>query len=107
YALIGSASSSEQSGGGSDPGGVVPVLASGAPVTSAHSVDSSSQIAWGNGPISAEANYGKTISLSCGSCHDPHGNGNYRILRPIPLESGAETAVTIADASTKVYTTTN
>ncbi len=107
YALIDSAASSGQSSGGSDPGGVVPVLASGAPVTSAHSVDASSQIAWGNGPISAEANYGKAISMSCGSCHDPHGNGNYRILRPMPLESGAESGVTIPDAVTKVYTTTN
>jgi predicted CXXCH cytochrome family protein len=87
--------------------GEVPVRTTGVPVTSAHSVDSSSQVAWGNGPIGAEANYGKTISLRCGSCHDPHGNGNYRILRPIPLESGATSGVTIPDAPTKVYTTTN
>lgn len=107
YALIDSASPSGQSGAGSDPEGVVPVLGAGASVTSAHTVDSSSQIAWGNGPISSEANYGTNISLSCGSCHDPHGNGNYRILRPIPLESGAESGVTIPDASTKLYTTTN
>jgi predicted CXXCH cytochrome family protein len=107
YALIDSASPSGQQSGGSNPGGIVPVLASGVPVTSAHSVDSSSQVAWGNGPISAEANYGKTISLRCGSCHDPHGNGNYRILRPIPKESGAESGVPIPDATTKLYTTDN
>ena len=107
YALIDSASPSGQSAGGSDPDGVVPVLSEQAPVTSGHSIDGSSQMNWGNGPISAEPNYGNTISLSCGSCHDPHGNGNYRILRPIPLESGAETGVTIPEAPIKEYTTTN
>jgi len=75
--------------------------------TSAHSVNESSQIAWGNGPISATSEMGKSISLTCGSCHDPHGNGNYRILRPIPTEAGTKTEVTIPDATTKVYTTTN
>jgi predicted CXXCH cytochrome family protein len=108
YALIDSASPSGQGSGGSDPGGVVPVLSAGAPVTSAHSVNESSQTAWGNGPISAEVNYGKTISLRCGSCHDPHGNGDYRILRPIPKESGAASpGVRIPDAATKLYTTEN
>ena len=81
-------------------------------VNSAHTTNESPQTAWGNGPISATANYGKTVKLTCGSCHDPHGNGNYRILRPIPTESGATgptgyTGVTIADTATKVYTTAN
>ena len=108
YALIDSAHPSGQGSGGSDPGGVVPVLATDAAVTSAHSVNESSQTAWGNGPFSAEVNYGKTISLSCGSCHDPHGNGDYRILRPIPKESGAASpGVRIPDAATKLYTTEN
>lgn len=75
--------------------------------TSAHSIDESSQMAWGNGEISASANEGKTIKLTCGSCHDPHGNGMYRILRPVPTESGAKTGVEIADTATKVYTTEN
>lgn len=107
YALIDSAHSSGQQGGGSDPGGSVPALAGGAPVTSSHSVDSSSQTDWGNGPIDAEADYGAAIRLRCGSCHDPHGNGNYRILRPVPQESGAAEGVSIPDAATKVYTTAN
>ena len=78
------------------------------PTTSSHSVNASEQTAWGNGEFSASPNYGKTIELSCGSCHDPHGNGNYRILKPIPDDSGAaKPGVTIADTSTKVYTTTN
>jgi predicted CXXCH cytochrome family protein len=106
YALIDSAHPSGQQSGGSDPAGVVPVTAEGAAATSAHSVDSSGQTAWGNGPISAEVDYGKMVSLSCGSCHDPHGNGNYRVLRPIPLESGAS-GVYVSDATAKVYTTEN
>ena len=41
-------------------------------------------IAWGNGAISATPNAGPAHQLSCGSCHNPHGNGQYRILNPIP-----------------------
>jgi len=109
YALIGAASSSKQGSGGSDLEGVVPALGAGVAVTSAHSVDESSQIDWGNGPVSAAANYGKEIKLTCGSCHDPHGNGMYRLLRPIPLESGAKTGVEIPEppGMPHVYTTTN
>jgi len=87
------------------------------PSTSAHSVNESSQMAWGNGAISATANYGKEIALTCGSCHDPHGNGMYRILRPEPNESGAakpgveikETPEMEEEGHTKnhVYTTAN
>ena len=76
--------------------------------TSSHSISEASVIAWGNGEISKESiEYGKTIKLACGSRHDPHGNGNYRILRGIPEESGAKTEVNIPDAATKVYTTEN
>jgi predicted CXXCH cytochrome family protein len=109
YALIDSAHSSGQGIEGADPGGVVPVLGAGAPVTSAHSVDSSSLTDWGNGPISAEVNDGAAISLSCGSCHDPHGNGMYRTLRPIPLQSGAAEGVEIPEppGMRHVYTTEN
>jgi predicted CXXCH cytochrome family protein len=102
YALI---ESNNPSGNGYV--GEVPARSSGAPVTSTHSVDESTQTAWGNGPISASVAYGTTMPLTCGSCHDPHGNGNYRVLRPIPVESGAETGVTIPDAATKAYTTVN
>jgi predicted CXXCH cytochrome family protein len=109
YALIDSAHPSGQEKEGADPGGVVPVLGAGAPVTSAHSVDSSSVTDWGNGKISVEVNDGNAVSLSCGSCHDPHGNGMYRILRPIPLESGAAEGVEIPEppGMRHVYTTEN
>ena len=99
YALIDSGNPS-----GNGYVGNIPVRSSRAAVTSTHSIDSSDQMAWGNGA----ANYGTVMPLRCGSCHDPHGNGNYRILRPIPVDSGAASpGVTIADAATKVYTTKN
>jgi len=39
-------------------------------------------IAWGNGANGSGA--GPVVDLSCASCHNPHGNGQYRILNPIP-----------------------
>lgn len=71
----------------------VPVAASGEAVTSAHlDLDgaggvATSGVVWGNGPISATANPGGSGTISCGTCHNPHGNGKYRILNPIPTVS--------------------
>jgi predicted CXXCH cytochrome family protein len=86
----------------------VPVLAAGEAVTSSHldlaaGVDPQG-VAWGNGAISATANAGADLDISCGSCHNPHGNGNYRILNPIPTGEGdtfveATTGVTVTDAA--------
>lgn len=81
----------------------IPALAAGQASTSSHNIDGSMVTAYGNGAIGSGA--GAQIALRCGSCHDPHGNGNYRILRAIPEESGATTGVTITDTATKVYTT--
>jgi predicted CXXCH cytochrome family protein len=103
-----------------------------AAVTSEHAINGTTQgTMWGNGAISTaiatttpgELAAGKTgVTLECGSCHDPHGNGNYRILRPIPNDAAtkASTGVAavvvlpvnipdeVADGSGhKVYTTTN
>ena len=63
-----------------------------APVTSSHAIDgNTSGTAWGNGPINGntgiDATAGKSLTLECGSCHDPHGNGNFRILKPMPTDS--------------------
>lgn len=82
------------------------------PVQSSHSVDGSPQTIWGNGPISAVANPGLAgEDLTCASCHDPHGNGNYRILRSIPDGSAAPTpGYAIPDTYPKTtadYSTTN
>src|SRR5665811_1320561 len=84
----------------------IPVGASEA-TTSKHQIDGATGTMWGNGAISASiADTGKaSVTLECGSCHDPHGNGNYRILKPIPNDSGSAVAVNIPDAGTKVYTT--
>jgi predicted CXXCH cytochrome family protein len=106
----------------------LPVLAASA-VTSRHQIDGTTQgTMWGNGAVSdtvgAPLAAGKTgVTLECGSCHDPHGNGNYRILRPVPNDASttavAATATTpevlavavapvnIPDAVQKNYTTTN
>ena len=112
----------------------VPALAAGTAVTSKHEIDGTTAgTMWGNGAVSATVNTGKaSVVLECGSCHDPHGNGNYRILKPVPNDAGTlvqtvispETTsatgvvtpaelsapaggVNIPDAVTKVYTTTN
>lgn len=76
---------------------VVPVAAAGAPTTSAHSLGVAGSTAWGNGGLSATPDAGRSsVTLECSSCHDPHGNGNYRILKPVPNDSGvAATAHTI------------
>jgi predicted CXXCH cytochrome family protein len=85
----------------------------GAPVatTSAHDVNSASAlVAWGGGApgTGTGVTLNAATQLECTSCHDPHGNGNYRILRPVPVGAPTGTAaVTIADSATKLYTTTN
>ncbi len=69
----------------------VPVRTAGSqPVTSAHLpnvggvVGAADGVAWGNGPNSLTAYAGPEVELECGTCHNPHGNGQYRILNPIP-----------------------
>jgi predicted CXXCH cytochrome family protein len=65
----------------------VKALGAGSAVTSAHLKVGTSGItekgvAWGNGL--ANAGIGPVVTLGCASCHNPHGNGAYRILNPIP-----------------------
>jgi len=77
-------------------------------VTSAHlnlpeNALSAPQVAWGNGALNSGT--GATVSLSCASCHNPHGNGQYRILNPVPttvtgtLSTVAAPGVTVTDAA--------
>ncbi len=74
-------------------------------VTSAHlnlpeNALSAPGMAWGNGGIDTGA--GPTVELSCTSCHNPHGNGQYRILNPIPnpvTTSGTFTPVSTPGAT--------
>ena len=85
--------------------GIVPVIAVGSAsgvVTSTHSMNGTSLKVWGNGVFPAD----NSIALRCTTCHDPHGNGNFRILRPIPNGSGGS-STPILDVATKTYTTAN
>jgi predicted CXXCH cytochrome family protein len=88
---------------------VIGVLSAPARTTSSHL--GGPNTIWGNGAYSATGDAGPvtdaTTKLECGSCHDPHGNNQYRILKPIPVGSGATTGITIKDTVNKLYTTTN
>ena len=74
------------------------------PTTSSHLFDDSTPgTLWGNGPIGSGAGpVGFTLGYT--DCHNPHGNGTYRTLRPIPTGSGASSSVVVPDPATKVYT---
>ena len=87
----------------------VPVRTAGAqPVTSAHLpntggvVGAADGVAWGNGPDSATAYAGPTVDVECATCHNPHGNGQYRILNPMPdpAETGVDSFVPAAADAT-------
>lgn len=80
-----------------------------APVTSAHlnlvaNGLAGPTIAWGNDDIDlGDKGAGPTVTLRCSSCHNPHGNGLYRILNPVPEADGAgfvaaPTPVSITDS---------
>ena len=91
-----------------DPGfEQINVLGTAQAVTSWHTNDGSTAgTMWGNGALNSGA--GPSFTMECTSCHDPHGNGRYRILRSIPLGSGAAVGVNVTDqAAPKDYTTTN
>lgn len=46
--------------------------------------------AWGNGTAGTGA--GPAAEVSCTSCHNPHGNGQYRILNKLPEAAGIDDA---------------
>jgi hypothetical protein len=77
----------------------VPVAATASAVTSAHlpivagEVSTGVGVAWGNGPDSTTAFAGPRVNMDCTTCHNPHGNDQYRILRPIPNPAAAGTDV--------------
>ncbi len=101
------------------PSSAIGVLAApGLPAGSTHSVSGTPQTIWGYGAINAVADPGKSsFNLACGKCHDPHGDGNYRVLRKVPaglLSYGAplpafmpDMTGLLTDESPKVYSTTN
>ncbi len=73
-------------------------------VNSRHTLETGTTL-WGNGAIGT-AGAGPAYTLECTSCHDPHGNGNYRILRTIPTGSGGA-GYAVPDTYPKTYTTSN
>jgi predicted CXXCH cytochrome family protein len=84
----------------------VPVRTAGSqPVTSAHLpnvggvVGAADGVAWGNGPNSTTAYAGPAVELECGTCHNPHGNGQYRILNPMPDPAATGTDVFVPAAA--------
>jgi predicted CXXCH cytochrome family protein len=97
---------------------LIPPAAAPAETTSSHF--GGVGIMWGSGALGT-ASVGKDMSqttttkLECSSCHDPHGNDQYRILKPVPSDSGFTTVIPgntqpgifIEDTANKVYTTTN
>jgi len=73
------------------------------PATSMHLFDGTNVgTMWGNGAIGSGP--GKTsVSLTCASCHNPHGNGSNRVLRPIPTDSAAASGIAVIVETAKVY----
>ncbi|UCH43726.1 MAG: hypothetical protein JSW16_04105 [Dehalococcoidales bacterium] len=79
------------------------------PVTSKHTAGATNPRAWGSGALGSNDAGEVMSSLECGNCHNPHGNSQYRILRPQPtgLVADAPTSdVTILASleTTKNYT---
>ncbi|HEY6056614.1 MAG TPA: hypothetical protein VIV06_01210, partial [Candidatus Limnocylindrales bacterium] len=65
------------------------------PVTSAHLALPGSGLTaldtvWGNGATDSGAGPAISKEMECTTCHNPHGNGNYRILRPIPVAGATD-----------------
>ncbi|MBI5934808.1 MAG: hypothetical protein HY867_13980 [Chloroflexi bacterium] len=95
------------------PGSSVQIL----PVTSSHDVSGDSSTVWGYGSIDSNPNPGATsISLTCASCHNPHGRagaGNaatYRVLKGnnasnTPLFGAQNASVNLPDEVVKTYYT--
>lgn len=104
-AMINSAAPGGQSDALGNATGTIPALTTSDTATSTHSVDGTSLTTWGNGALGTVGS-GGSIALRCATCHDPHGNGNFRILRSIPTSSGGS-STPILDIGNKVYTTTN
>jgi predicted CXXCH cytochrome family protein len=65
--------------------GVLPVAAK-EPATSSHG---GLGTVWGNGSDGTTGGGATGVVLTCGSCHNPHGNGQYRILQTKPGEDWA------------------
>jgi predicted CXXCH cytochrome family protein len=117
YALIDSSNAarlSYTSGTATRNIGHVQPLATGQAVTSTHggtggiySAGWGTGTVWGNGAVNSGT--GATVTLECASCHNPHGNGQYRILQTAPsltATTGTYTVSIAAGVQVKDTTTT-
>lgn len=80
-------------------------------VTSKHTAGATSPIAWGSGSLGDNDAGEVMTSLECGNCHNPHGNSNYRILRPSPTglvadAPGSDVTILASLETSKNYTIT-
>ena len=87
--------------------GHVQPLATGAAVTSTHgglggiySPGWGTGTVWGNGAVNSGT--GATVTLECASCHNPHGNGQYRILQTVPSLTATSPGTFTVDNTTGV-----
>jgi predicted CXXCH cytochrome family protein len=79
--------------------GYIGVLASGTATTSNHQ---GTGTVWGTGAVGSSAYGTAGVVLDCAKCHNPHGNGQYRILDTIPGEDWATTNPGFVEASAAV-----
>ena len=81
--------------------------ATSAAISSKHTIGATSPVMWGSGPL-GDDDAGEIVgTLECGSCHNPHGNSHYRVLRPQPtgLSTDKPTSdVTVPDETMTNYT---
>jgi predicted CXXCH cytochrome family protein len=84
--------------------GHVQPLATGAAVTSTHggtggiyNAGWGTGTVWGNGADGSGT--GATVTLACASCHNPHGNGQYRILQTSPSLTATSGTFTVSISS--------
>ena len=85
------------------PVAAIGVLATPQTVNSRHLIDGTTAgTMWGGGAIGS-AGVGPSFALECTSCHDPHGNGNYRILRSSPAGTALGTPTPVPYAIPDTY----
>jgi predicted CXXCH cytochrome family protein len=82
--------------------GHVQPLAAGQAVTSTHGgTGGILSASWGDGTVwgnSGTNPVGATVALNCASCHNPHGNGQYRILQTKPSVTASSGAFALTNA---------
>jgi len=64
-------------------------VAASEPVTSRHTLGVSNVIVWASANVTGNVGEVVPAGLDCGDCHNPHGNANYRMLRPQPTALAA------------------